>query len=89
MQIMQTVGKAGLAMEYDMGRMLEEAVRSMGVPDVDQFKISREKLEQEGMTPSQKLAVMEKTRGQSAVMPQENIEQELQRGNIVPLRNSA
>jgi len=68
--------------------MIEEAIKSMGVPDVDQFKISREKLESEGMTPSQKLAIMEKTRGQSSVMPQENIEKQLQAGNIVPLRQS-
>jgi len=88
MQIMQTVGQAGLGMEYDVGRMLEEAVRSMGVPDVDQFKISREKLATEGMTPSQKLAIMEKTRGQSSIVPQENIEKQLQAGNIIPLRQA-
>jgi hypothetical protein len=88
MQILQTVGQAGLNMEYDTGRMLEEAIRSMGVPDVDQFKISREKLD-EGMSPSQKMALMEKTRGQSSVQPQENIEKQLKAGNITPLRNVA
>jgi hypothetical protein len=88
MQILQTVGQAGLNLEYDTGRMLEEAIRSMGVPDVDQFKISREKLD-EGMSPSQKMALMEKTRGQSSVQPQENIEKQLKAGNITPLRNVA
>lgn len=89
MQILQVVNKAGLMMEYDTGRMVEEAIRSMGVPDVDQFRISQEKLKADGMSPSQKMAVMEKMRGNSTIVPQENIERELQKGNIVPLREAA
>jgi hypothetical protein len=88
-RILQTVGQAGLQMEYDTGRMVEEAIRSMGVPDVDQFRISREKLEKEGLSPSQKMALMEKQRGNSSVIPQENIEKELMKGNIVPFRSAA
>lgn len=87
--ILQTVGKAGLMMEYDTGRMVEEAIRAMGVPDVDQFRISREQLKKDGLSPSQRLAVMEKMRGQSSVMPQENLEKELQAGNIIPIRSAA
>ena len=88
MQILRTVNQAGLSMEYDVGRMLEEAIRSMGVPDVDQFKISRETMERDGMKPSQQMALMEKMRGQSSVIPQENIEKQLQAGNIVPIRGA-
>lgn len=88
-KILQTVNTAGLMMEYDSGRMVEEAIRSMGVPDVDQFRISREKLEQDGMTPSQQLAIMEKMRGQSSVVPRENIEKQVAAGNIVPIRSAA
>lgn len=88
MQILQTVGTAGLQMEYDTGRMVEEAIRAMGVPDVDQFKISREQLKQNGLSPSQQLAIMEKQRGNSTVMPAENIDKQLQAGNIVPLRQA-
>jgi len=88
MQILQTVNQAGMGMEYDTGMILEEAIRSMGVPDVDQFRISRERMEKDGMSPSQKLAVMEKMRGQSAVMPAENIDKELQAGNIVPFKQA-
>jgi hypothetical protein len=88
-QILQTVGNAGLMMEYDTGRMVEEAIRAMGVPDVDQFRISREKIEKDGLSPSQRLAIMEKMRGQSTVMPQENIDKQLQAGNIIPLRAAA
>lgn len=87
--ILQTVNSAGLQLEYDTGRMVEEAIRSMGVPDVDQFRISPEKLQKDGLTPSQQLAIMEKQRGQSSVIPAENIEKQLQAGNIVPLRNAA
>jgi hypothetical protein len=88
-KILQVVGNAGLSMEYDTGRMLEEAIRSMGVPDVDQFKVSRETLSQEGLRPNQRLALMEKLRGQSTVMPVENVEKELLKGNIIPLRDAA
>jgi hypothetical protein len=88
MQILQTVNQSGLQMEYDTGAMIEEAIKSMGVPDVDQFRISRETLQKEGMSPSQQLALMEKMRGASTVMPQENIDRQLQAGNIVPFRQA-
>jgi hypothetical protein len=84
--ILQTVNQSGLVMEYDAGRMVEEAIRAMGVPDVDQFRINREDLQREGMKPSQQLAIMEKMRGQSSVVPQENIDRQVQAGNLVPMR---
>lgn len=89
MKILQIVNTSGMAMEYDQGRMLEEAIRSMGVPDVDQFRISQQQLQEEGMRPSQQLAIMEKMRGNSTVIPRENIEKELTKGNIIPLREAA
>ena len=89
MQVLQIVNKAGLMLEYDAGRMVEEAIRAMGVPDVDQFRINREDLQRDGMKPSQQLAIMEKMRGQSSVVPAENIDKQLQAGNIVPLRSAA
>ena len=88
MQILQVVSQAGLQMEYDTGAMVEEAIKSMGVPDVDQFRISRETLKKEGLSPSQQLAIMEKQRGASGVMSQNDIEGQLQAGNIVPLRQA-
>ncbi|CAB4158673.1 hypothetical protein UFOVP708_16 [uncultured Caudovirales phage] len=86
--ILQTVNNAGLVMEYDAGRMVEEAIRSMGVPDVDQFRINRDDLQRDGMKPSQQLAVMEKMRGQSGVMNEENIDRQVQAGNLVPIRGA-
>lgn len=86
MQLLQVVNQTGLMMQYDAGRMVEETIRSLGVPDVDQFKISREDLQRDGLTPAQKLALMEKSRGVSTVQPQDQIDQQLQAGNIVPLR---
>jgi hypothetical protein len=88
MQILQAVNQTGLALEYDTGRMVEEAIKALGVPDVDQFKISKESLQTNGLSPSQKMAVMEKQRGNSTVIPQENIEKELQAGNIIPLKQA-
>jgi len=88
MQILTVVNQAGLTMEYDAGRLVEEAIRSMGVPDIDQFKISRETLAKEGLSPSQQMAIMEKARGQSQIIPVENLEKQLGAGNIVPLRSA-
>lgn len=88
MNLLELVNKTGMSLEYDQGRMVEEAIRSMGVPDVDQFKINREDLRRDGLKPSQQLALMEKQRGVSTVRPQEEIDQQLQAGNIVPLRSA-
>lgn len=88
LQIMQVVGQAGMQMEYDMGRLVEESIRAMGVPDIDQFKIDQKRQAREGLTPSQKMAIMEKMRGQSSVMPQEQIEQEVMKGNLVPMKDA-
>ena len=56
----------------------------MGVSDLDQFKISKEQ-SQEGMTPSQQMMMLEKMRGAS-VQPQGNIEDEVKKGNLVPMK---
>jgi hypothetical protein len=85
MSILQTVNQAGLMMQYDTGRMVEEAIRSMGVPDVDQYRIDQDQLKQDGLTPAQQMAVMEKMRGQSTVMPNDQLQQEVQRGNVIPM----
>jgi hypothetical protein len=89
MNILQVVNQSGLQLEYDTGAMIEEAIKSMGIPDVDQFRISRDKLQSEGLSPSQKMALMEKSRGQSAVVDQNELEQQITRGNITPLRAAA
>jgi len=86
MNILQTMGQTGLQMEYDTGKILEEAIRSMGVTDLEQFKISKEQSAQ-GPSDSQKMAMMEASRGAS-VQPQENIDDQVQRGNIVPMQQS-
>ena len=83
MNILQVMGQTGLQMEYNTGKILEEAIRSMGVTDLDQYKISKEQ-SAEGPTPSQKMAMMEASRGAS-VQPQETIDQELQKGNVIPM----
>jgi len=84
MQMLQILGQTGLNMEYKMGRIVEEAIRAMGISDLDQFKITPEE-EAQGPTPSQQLALMEKTRGAS-VMPEDQLQNQVQQGNLVPLR---
>lgn len=80
--IIKTVTETGLNMEYKTGKMVEEAIRAMGLPDLDQFKISDEEAKQ-GMTPSQEASQMERQRGVS-VMPAEQMSREIERGNLRP-----
>jgi hypothetical protein len=80
MNMLQVMNQTGLNMEYKMGKIAEEAVRSMGVSDLEQFKITREEQDQ-GMTPSQQMAMMERLRGAN-VMPQEQMDREIEKGNL-------
>jgi hypothetical protein len=83
--MLQIINKTGLNMEYNVGQMAEEAIRAMGITDLDRFRIPPEKLQQNGLSPSQQLSVMEKMRGAS-VQPQEQVAQEVQKGNLIPMR---
>jgi len=80
MNMLQVMNQTGLNMEYNVGKIAEEAIRSMGISDLDQFKIS-EKQAAEGMSPSQQQMQMERMRGAS-VMPQDQMQQEIQKGNL-------
>ena len=53
----------------------------MGVPDIEQFRITPEEA-QAGPSPSQQMALMEKARGAS-VVPAEQLNREVERGNLV------
>ncbi len=64
MTILGTVRESGLQMEYKTGKMLEEAIRSMGVTDLEQFKISPEDAAG-GLTPSQQMSMLEASRGET------------------------
>ena len=81
--MLRTLNETGMAMEYNSGKIVEEAIRSMGVSDLDQFKISKEQ-QQKGPTPSQQMMMMEKLRGAN-VQPQEQIEDQVKKGNLVPM----
>jgi hypothetical protein len=84
--MLKILNETGMAMEYNSGKVVEEAIRAMGVSDLDQFKISKEQ-QQEGPTPSQEMMLMEKMRGAN-VQPQESIDQEVQKGNLVPMKEA-
>jgi hypothetical protein len=86
LNILQVMHQTGLNMEYKVGKIAEEAIRSMGVSDLDQFKISQEE-EAQGPSASQQLSLMEKARGAS-VMPEEQLMREAERGNVVPMREA-
>ncbi|MBM87826.1 MAG: hypothetical protein CMQ41_05555 [Gammaproteobacteria bacterium] len=82
----QVASQSGLGMELDLKAMTLEAVRSMGISDIDRFRIPPEQLQREGPSPSQQMELMEKARGAS-VQPQEQIDREVERGNIIPMRS--
>ena len=83
MNMLQVMNNTGLNMEYKTGKIAEEAIRAMGVSDLDQFKISKQEQDQ-GMSPSQRMSMMEKMRGAS-VMPQDQLEQQVKAGNLKPM----
>lgn len=85
--MLMVLNQTGLMMEYKSGKIAEEAIRAMGVSDVDSFKISQEEAAQ-GPTPSQQLAIAEKERGNS-VQPAENVARQVERGNLIPMRQAA
>lgn len=88
MNMLQIMQKTGLNMEYNAGKIAEEAIRAMGITDLDRFRISQQELQAKGPSPSQQLALMEKMRGAS-VKPQDDIQNEVQKGNLVPMRQGA
>ena len=81
--MLMTLNQTGLIMEYKAGKIAEEAIKAMGVSDLDQFKISPEEARQ-GPTPSQQLALAEKERGNS-VQPAENVQKQVEKGNLIPM----
>jgi hypothetical protein len=83
MNILQVMGQTGLQMEFDMSAIAQEAIRAMGVTDLDRFKHNAEA----GMAPNQQLAMMEKMRGAS-VQPNEDVQRQVERGNLVPMSQS-
>tara|TARA_B100000212_G_scaffold151870_1_gene114323 strand:- start:1162 stop:3072 length:1911 start_codon:yes stop_codon:yes gene_type:complete len=82
--MLKILNETGMAMEYNSGKVVEEAIRAMGVSDLDQFKISKEQQAQ-GPTPSQQMMLMEKARGAS-VQPAQDVQREVEKGNLVPMR---
>jgi hypothetical protein len=88
MNMLSILNNTGLVMEYKAGMIAEEAIRAMGITDLERFRVSEDEMQQKGPSPSQQLAVMEKMRGAS-VQPQEEVESEVQKGNLVPMGEAA
>jgi hypothetical protein len=85
--ILQVLGQTGLTMEYNAGQIVEEAVRAMGITDVERFRIPPQQLQQQGPSPSQQLQMMEMMRGAS-VRPEGEVQKQVQQGNLVPMRQA-
>jgi len=88
MQMLQIMSQTGLNMEYKAGMIAEEAIRAMGITDLDRFRISDEERQQQGPSPSQEMAMMEKMRGAS-VQPNEEVQRNVEAGNLVPMQGAA
>lgn len=87
MNIIQLMNQTGLGMEYKLGLMAEEAIRATGIHDLDKFRITPEERGQ-GMTPSQKIQLMEKLRGANT-LPTEDVLNEVGKGNLIPFNGAA
>lgn len=85
MNMLQIIGQTGLQMEYNAGQIAEEAIRAMGITDLDRFRVDQEQLKQNGPSPSQQMALMEQMRGAS-VQPNEQVQSEVQKGNLIPMQ---
>ena len=85
--MLQIMNQTGLNMEYKAGAIAEEAIRAMGITDLERFRISPEERQQQGPSPSQQLMLMEKMRGAS-VQPNEQVQRQVERGNLVPMRQA-
>ena len=91
MNMLQMVNQTGLNMEYKSGKIVEEAIRAMGISDVDQFRVSDAEKKM-GMTPSQQMSMMEKQRGNSTqqgqggqeTIPVEELLRGIERGDLEP-----
>lgn len=87
MNILQAMTQTGLNMEYNTGKIAEEMIRSMGVSDLDQFKISPQEREANGLSPSQQLTMMQAAQG-ATVAPQEQLMRQVERGNLIPMQQA-
>lgn len=85
MSMIQVMNQTGLQMEYDVGQIAEEAIRSMGISDLDRFRISEE-ARQQGLSPSQQMAMAQADRGATGkTMPNEDVQRQVERGNLIPM----
>ena len=87
MNMLQIMQQTGLNMEYNAGKIAEEAIRAMGITDMDRFRISKEELQSQGASPSQQLALMEKMRGAN-VQSQSDVQNQVQKGNLIPMKEA-
>lgn len=85
--MLQIMNQTGLNMEYKAGAIAEEAIRAMGITDLERFRITEQERQQQGMSPSQQLMMMEKMRGAS-VQPNEQVQRQVEKGNLVPMRQA-
>lgn len=84
MNMLQIMSQTGLNMEYNAGQIAEEAIRAMGITDLDRFRISAEERQANGLSPSQQASMMERMRGAS-VQPNEDVQREVEKGNLISL----
>lgn len=84
MNMLQILNQTNLQMEYNAGQIAEEAIRSMGVTDLDRFRIDQQQMAEQGPSPSQQMAMMQAMQGAN-VQPNEQVQRDVERGNLVPL----
>lgn len=81
---LQILSQTNLGMEYNLGLLAEEAIRAAGIHDLDKFRITPEQREQQGLLPYQQAHMQQLMQGATG-MPQGQLQQEVDQGNLVPL----
>lgn len=86
MNMLKIMSETGLSQEYKMGKISEEAIRALGVSDIEQFRISDEERAQ-GPSPSQQMEQARAAQG-ATVQPAGQVQDQVKKGNLVPLKDA-
>lgn len=103
--ILQIMSQTGLAMEYDVGQVAEEAIRAMGVTDLERFRVQQQAnpmalMQAAGGVPPEMAAQaqgmspsqqmqMMEMMRGASVRPGDQVAREVEAGNLVPISQRA
>ena len=85
LQVLQVLESTGMLAEYDASAIVNDLLlNAMGVSNLDEYRLKSDA----PMSPSQQLQMLQRTQGQTQVQEQEQVSREVERGNLVPIRQA-